>query len=111
MTAFAANTLPLTVNTYERLVAYASLALTTINPALVTVEGELFDEQGTKVRDITERVSQSNVFFINATGELRLLCRQSLLLSPDYYAGGKRSWEYIQEFSGSNPLPAAFLKA
>jgi hypothetical protein len=108
MTAFSAANLPTTVNTFERLAAYASLALTTINPNIVTTEGELFDDNGVKIRDITERVSQANVFYIASTGELRLLCRQSFLLSPDYYAGGQRNWTYVQEFVGSNALPATF---
>ncbi len=111
MTTFTPASLPTTVNTYEKLAAYAALALTAVNTHRVVTEGELFNEEGTKIRDITERVAQANIFYIAATGELRLLCRHSLLLSPDYYAGGRRNWEYVQEIVGSTALPSAFLRA
>jgi hypothetical protein len=110
MTAFAAAQLPPDIDTLEKLAAWVGLALARANPANLVTEGELFDDNGVKLRDLTQRAAQANVYFIPVTGELRLLCRQSILMHPDYYAGG-RSWSHAQEFIGSLELPTAFLRA
>jgi hypothetical protein len=108
MTAFNRAQLPPDIDTLEKLAAWVGFALARINTPITVVEGELLNDDGVKIRDLVERVAQANVFFIPVTGELRLLCRQSILLNPDYYAGG-HSWSHAQEFIGSIELPAAFV--
>lgn len=100
---------PAGLTTLEQYAAWAGLALARINSQLLAVEGELFDDKGGRVKELTERVAQANVFTIPHTGELRLICRQSFLLSPDYLSGGQKNWKYVEEFTGSAELPASFL--
>jgi hypothetical protein len=100
---------PAGITTLEQYAAWAGLALARVNSQLLAVEGELLDEKGARVKELYERVAQANVFTIPHTGEMRMICRQSFLLSPDYLSGGQRNWKYVEEFAGSAELPVHFL--
>jgi hypothetical protein len=100
---------PAGITTLEQYAAWAGLALASVNRSLLAVEGELLDENGARVKELQERVAQANVFTIPHTGEMRMICRQSFLLSPEYLSGGQRNWKYVEEFIGSAELPVSFL--
>jgi hypothetical protein len=100
MTVFNRAELPDNIVTIEQLVAYGSLALMAMNPNVAAIEGV----------GISQRAAQAGTFFIDADGKHRLLCRVSLEISPDYLAGGKQTWTYVQPLS-ENLLPANFIKA
>jgi hypothetical protein len=100
---------PAGITTLEQYAAWAGLALASINSQLIAVEGELLDDKGARVRELTERACQANVFTIPHTGELRMILRQSFTISPEYFSGGRRNWMYVEEFVGSAELPVGFV--
>lgn len=107
MTLIAAP--PAGITTLEQYAAWAGLALASVNNQLLVVEGELLDDKGARVKELAERACQANIFTIPHTGELRMICRQSFLLNPDYFSGGRRNWLYVEEFTGSAELPIGFI--
>lgn len=102
------TTPPAGLTTLEQYAAWAGLALARVNSQLLAVEGELLDEKGARVKELYERVAQANVFTIPHTGEIRMICRQSFLISPEYLSGGLKNWMYVEEFAGSAELPPSF---
>jgi hypothetical protein len=98
MTALNISTdIPSQINTLEKLVAWANLALANVNPALTAIEGVGY----------TERCAQAGVFYVAADNKYRLLGRVSVQMSADYLAGGAKMWTYAQELSNT-ALPATF---
>lgn len=98
MTAINITTdIPSQINTLEKLAAWANLALANINPTLQATEGVGY----------SERVAQAGIFFVLADNKYRFLGRSSIEISPDYLAGGSKTWNYAQELSNT-PLPALF---
>lgn len=99
MTALALSTdVPsASVNTVEKLAAWSGLALAAMNPAMTAIEGQGY----------SERVAQSNIYYIQADNKNRLIIRLSLAVSPDYLIGGAKMWTYMQELSNT-ALPAGF---
>lgn len=92
-----ATDIPSNIVTLEQLAAWCGLALSNINPSVKAVEGVGY----------SERCSQAGIFYVEADNKYRLLCRQSLQVSPDYLAGGLKMWTYIQPLSNT-ALPATF---
>lgn len=92
-----ASDIPSQINTVEKLAAWCSQVLATINPSATAIEGVGY----------TERVAQSGVFYVAADNKYRRLIRLSLEVSPDHEAGGLKPWQYTQEISNT-PIPAAF---
>lgn len=89
--------IPSQITTLEQLAAWAALALANINPSLTGVEGTGY----------TERSAQATVYYIGADNKYRLIARESIVMSPDYLAGGKKLWTYAQELS-TTALPSTF---
>lgn len=89
MTAFDTTQVPASINTYEKLVAWGSLVLNTINPDLETIEGP-----GTAIKS-----SQFGIFKIDTTGKTNAFSRQSFELEPDFAYYNGPLYERVKEFS------------
>jgi hypothetical protein len=89
--------IPSQINTVEKLSAWCSQVLASLNPSATTIEGVGY----------TERIAQSGVFYVAADNKYRRLIRLSLEVSPDHESGGLRPWQYVQEISNT-AIPAAF---
>lgn len=89
--------IPSQINTVEKLSAWCGLVLANQYPNALATEGPNY----------SERVAQAGIFYIPAAGEYRLLLRQSLLITPDYLAGGAKMWTYAQQI-GTDPIPVIF---
>lgn len=98
MTAFVPANLPVTVDTVEKLAVWAGNVLVAINPAVTAVEGTGY----------SERVAQSNPYYVQADNKVRLVLRQSIPLSLDYLAGGNKLWAYAQPLSAT-AIPGLYL--
>lgn len=97
MTAFNPADLPSAINTYEKLFAYAALALRFCNPVIGTVEAQ----------DVTQRTVQIG-HFDAADNTRRLLIRVTLPMDPGYDSdSSKKLWAWAQEIS-SNAVAATF---
>jgi hypothetical protein len=92
-----ATDIPSQITTLEQILAWASLTLAHINPALTAIEGVGY----------TERTCQSNIYYIAADNKYRLLSRQSIVMSPNHLAGGAKLWTFAQELS-TTAVPAIF---
>ena len=92
-----ATDIPSQIVTLEQLVSWGCLGLANINPALTGVEGPGY----------SERSCQANIYYIPSDNKYRLIARQSIIMSSDYLAGGKKQWMFAQEF-GTTALPALF---
>jgi hypothetical protein len=92
-----ATQIPSNINTLEKLVAWAGLCLANTNPTLEAIEGQGY----------SERVAQSNIFYIRADNRSRLIIRASLPISNDYLAGGQKTWNYAQDLSNT-AIPTIF---
>lgn len=98
MTAINLGTdIPSQINTVEKLAAWCSQVLATLNPTATAIEGVGY----------TERIVQSGVFYVAADNKYRRLIRLSLEVSPDFESGGQKPWQYVQEISNT-PIPASF---
>jgi len=93
-----ATDIPSQIDTLEKNAAWAGLALANINPTLLAVEGQGYEE----------RVSSAGIFYVQASNKYRLLIRHSFEVSPDYLAGGQKLWNYVQPLSGT-AIPALFM--
>lgn len=92
-----ANQIPATIDTLEKINVWSGLALSNINPQLTAVEGV-----GTN-----ERTAQAGVFYVPASNLYRVLVRTSIVISPDYLAGGSKLWTYVQPLSNT-AMPTIF---
>lgn len=97
MTAITKADIPSDIDTVEKLAAWCGFILSSLNPSTTAVEGV----------GISERVAQSNIFYIGADNKDRLLIRLSLQYDPEYRAGGLKPWQYAMEIS-STALPTNF---
>lgn len=86
-----ATQIPSQIDSLEKLAVWSGLALANINAGLTAVEGVGY----------TERVSQAGVFYVQADNKYRALIRHSIEMSPDYLAGGSKSWTYAQQLSNT----------
>lgn len=91
MTAFNSSQIPASVDTYEKLVAWGSLVLNTINPEQTTIEGP-----GTPVKS-----AQFGIFKIEQTSKTNVFARLSLELEEDFTYYDGPLWERVKEFSGN----------
>jgi len=98
MTALAlATQIPSQIDTLEKLAAWVSLTLANINSAQTAIEGQGY----------TERVSQANIYYIQADAKYRIITRQSIVMSANYLAGGTKLWQHAQELS-TTAIPTLF---
>lgn len=98
MTALAiASQIPSQIDTLEKLAAWAGLALANINPTVVGIEGQGYQE----------RSAQANIFYIPADNKSRLIVRTSLVIGPDYLAGGMKMWQFVQPLANT-AMPTVF---
>jgi hypothetical protein len=89
MTAFNNSQIPVTIDTFEKLVAWGSLVLNTVNPDLETIEGP-----GAAVKS-----SQFGIFKIDSTGKTNAFSRQSFELESDFAYYNGPLYERVKEFS------------
>ena len=98
MSAFTPADIPANINTYERLNAWSSIVLGTLNPQASTLE---VDNQN-PIRNAQFQIVKS------ADGTHRLVMRNSLELDPTYaYDSTTKLWIKIKEISVV-AVPAAF---
>lgn len=89
MSAFDSAQIPVSVDTFEKLVAWASLVLNAINPDQTTIEGS-----GSPVKS-----AQFGIFKIEQTSKTNLFARLSLELEDDFAYYNGPLWERVKEFS------------
>ena len=89
MTAFSAAQIPASIDTFEKLNAWTSLVLNSINPDIEAIEGA-----GSPVKS-----SQFGVFKIDSTGETNLFSRQSFQLEEDFAYYNGPLYERVKQFS------------
>lgn len=92
-----ATDIPSGINTLEKLVVWANLALAHINPQIDAIEGVGY----------TEKACQGGVFYVANDDKHRFMGRVSVVMTKDYLAGGTKLWQYANEFS-TTALPATF---
>lgn len=97
MTAFATSQIPASVNTLEKLVAWAGLALTTINPTLAANE-----TPGSQPVNVAQ-----TAFFRDSTGQLRLTIRASLPVAESYSTSTTKFWTNIQDLNNAT-IPSGY---
>lgn len=95
MTLITKANIPANITTLEQLAVWSGLALSSINPQALALEGV----------GIQERACQSNFFYIPAADKDRILIRLSIELSPEYKSGGQKIWTYAESLSDVE-LPA-----
>ncbi len=99
MTAFTTADLPASVNTVEKLHAWASAVLLNLNP-----QTEVQEAPG-----ITEKVAVHQVFpvYLNGQWQYRVISRMSARVDGDYLQGSAKFWTYVQEISNA-AIPSNF---
>lgn len=97
MTAFATSQIPSSVNSLEKLVVWANLALNSINPTLAVNESQASQPVN---------VSQT-AFFRDATGQLRLTVRASLPISENYSTNTGKFWTNVQDLNNAT-IPTGY---
>jgi len=97
MTAFNKNQLPASVDTLEKLIAWAGTACYQLNKIATAVEGA----------GVAQRVAQFGIFNVEVNSTNRVILRQSLELEEDFAINGKPIWEEVKQLSQEG-LPAIF---
>lgn len=96
MTAFLKSQMPNTIVTMEEAVAWAGLALHTMNPTLRVLESENISEY-----------AASAATFTDAAQNERLLLRINLKLQSGWQSQAQKMWMAVQEFSNTE-LPSGY---
>ncbi len=99
MTAFTKDDLPASIDTIEKLAAWAGMALHALNLEITAIEGA----------GSPEPAAQFGTYFVQETRSSRIIVRQSIELTADYAYGSGKLWTYAKELS-SNSLPSEFTE-
>lgn len=92
-----ATDIPSQIDTVEKLAAWCGMVLFANNSTITVVEGVGY----------TERVAQSNNYWVAADSKTRNITRLSLEVSSEHLSGNGKPWTFIQPISNT-PIPAAF---
>ena len=99
-----ATDIPPTIDSLEKLVAWASFTLNHLYPNTVAIEGS--DSENA----VYARVAQSNPYYITADADnptWRLINRSSLKIDSAWQSGATKLWENVQPL-GALPIPEEF---
>jgi hypothetical protein len=99
MVAFQASDLPSSINSVEKVAAWAATVLQHLHPTLTVIEAT----------GSAERAATASPFYIVASDPQtwRYIARQSLKLDPNWQRGTTKIWANVQDLS-NQAIPTEF---
>ncbi|WP_414589424.1 hypothetical protein [Scytonema sp. PCC 10023] len=104
MVAFSKDKIPASIDTLEKLEAWASTVLAYLNSSTTAIEGT------NPTNAVTTRVSHSSPYFVTADAadpHWRLVSRNSIRLDAKWTTGQQKIWNYVQS-TNTNSIPVEF---
>jgi hypothetical protein len=91
-----ATDIPSNINTLEKLAVWCSNCLFTLNPTLVSSEGDNF----------SQRSANSGTYYVASANKTRHVGRNSIELAAGYAVGDEKQWFYALPLSDAPLTPS-----